>query len=51
MSPTLKLGLMVFGTLGVITIVSYLIAEIVFRLTKDEINTAFTVVDTRAAAE
>jgi hypothetical protein len=45
---------MVFGTLGVMAIVSYvsyLIAEIMFRLTKDDINTAFTVVDTRAAAE
>ena len=51
MSPTLKLALMVFGTLGVIYIVSYLTAEIIFRLTKEDVNTAFAAVDKRAAAE
>ena len=51
MSPTLKLGLMVFGTLGVIYIVSYLIAEIIFRLTKEDINAAFTAVNKRADTE
>ena len=51
MTPLEKLSLMVFGTLGVIAIVSYLAAEIVFRLTKYDINTAFSAVDKRAAEE
>jgi hypothetical protein len=36
MNGTLKLGLMVLSTLGVLAIVAYVISEIVFRLTKDE---------------
>jgi hypothetical protein len=36
MNGTLKLGLMVLATLGVLTVVAYLISEIICRLTKDE---------------